>query len=428
MGTLEKRKSLLWCLQLLWANRRLLLKAAVCAFLASVLVALLIPVKFQSSTRLMPPDNSSNSGLGLLASLAGGGVGGGAGLGGLASVAGGLLGTKTSSDLFIGILNSENIQDAIIDQFQLKKVYRDSKIEDARISLHKRTEVSADRKSGIITINVTDHDPQRAAGIARAYVDELDRVVAQVSTSSARRERIFLEERLKSTKIELDAAAKHFGEFASTNTAIDINAQGKATVEAAATLQGEMIAAQSQLEGMKQAFTDDNVRVRSLKARIDELNNKLKEIGGIGGRVGVPGDNSLFPSIRRLPILGVTYADLSRQTRIDQAIYEQLTQQYEMARVQEAKDIPTVKVLDAAIVPTKKTFPPRKVVVILGTILGVAIAIAWVLVKAQWDAVEASDPRKMFAVEVFSTAQTWVPQIVRKEAAGESKGRCSTFR
>ncbi len=280
MGTSEKRNSLLWYLQLFWANRRFLLKAAVCAILASVFVASLIPVKYQSATRLMPPDNNSNSGLGLLASLAGGSAGGSAGLGGLAGMAGGLLGVKTSSDLFIGILNSENIQDALIDQFQLKKVYHDSKIEDARISLHKRTEVSADRKSGIISISVTDHNPQRAAEIARAYVNELDRVMAQVSTSSARRERIFLEERLKSVKAELDDAAKNFGEFASNNTAIDISAQGKATVEAAATLQGEMIAAQSQLEGMKQAFTDDNVRIRSLKARIDELDNKLKEIGG----------------------------------------------------------------------------------------------------------------------------------------------------
>src|SRR5207253_8490216 len=129
---------------------------------------------------------------------------------------------QSSGALFVGILGSETVQDRLIEEFILKKLYHDSNIEDSRKALSKHTDVAEDRKSGIFTIAVTDHDAKRAAAMARAYVNELDRLVAQVSTSSARRERIFLEGRLQSVKTDLDLAARNFSDFASKNTAIDI--------------------------------------------------------------------------------------------------------------------------------------------------------------------------------------------------------------
>ena len=317
----------------------------------------------------------------------------------------------------MGILGSETVQDALIDEFHLKKVYHDSKIEDARKDLSERTDVSEDRKSGIITIAVTDHDPKRAAAMAQSYVNQLDRLVAQVSTSSARRERIFLEGRLQDVKTDLDLAARNFSEFASKNTAIDIPEQGKAMVEAAAGLQGQLIAAQSELSGLRAIYSDNNVRVRTVEARVNELDKKLNEIGGSEVGNGKT-DNSLYPSIRKLPLLGVTYADLFRQTKIQETVYELLTQQYEMAKVEEAKEIPTVKVLDAAIVPTKKTFPPRTVIVILGMMLGATMAMSWVMAKTRWDAVEESDPRKAFAIEVYTTMRPRLPPFQRNGTNG----------
>jgi uncharacterized protein involved in exopolysaccharide biosynthesis len=417
--TSESQESLLPHLQLFWANRRFLLRTGIYAVLASTLIAFLIPVRYQSMTRLMPPDGQSGSGLGLIAAMAGQT---GAGLGGLAGLAGDLLGVKSSGALFVGILNSETVQDALIDRFQLEKLYRDSKIEDARKDLAERTDVSEDRKSGIISIAVTDHDPKRAAAMAQSYVSELDRLVAQVSTSSARRERIFLEGRLQKVKTDLDAAAKNFSDFASKNTAIDIPAQGKAMVEAAATLQGQLIAAQAELSGLQQIYTDGNVRVRAAKARINELHKKLNELGGTGTQDELKSDNSLYPSIRKLPLLGVQYADLYRQTKIQETVYELLTQQYELAKVQEAKEIPTVKVLDAAMVPTKKSFPPRTVIMVLGTVLGVALAMTWIVGKTRWDAVEASDPRKVLAMEVLATMRARVPKFSRNGASADSNG------
>ncbi len=257
--------------------------------------------------------------------------------------------------------------------------------------------------------------------MARAYVDELDLIVAQVTTSSARRERIFLEGRLREVKTDLDAAAEKFSDFASKNTAIDIPEQGKAMVEAAAGLQGQVIAAQSELSGLRAIYSDNNVRVRTVEAQVNELNQKLNEIAGAGMPGGANSDNLLYPSIRKLPLLGVTYADLYRQTKIQETVYQLLTQQYEMAKVEEAKEIPTVKVLDAAMVPTKKTFPPRTVVVALGTLLGMAFAITWVLGKTRWDELDADDPRKAFAVEVYTSVRASVHPFPQDGAHGNSK-------
>jgi uncharacterized protein involved in exopolysaccharide biosynthesis len=408
-------------LRLLWQSRRFLLRAALCAFLASALIALLIPNRYRAVTRLMPPDGQSGIGMGILAALTGkAGPGSLGGLGGLGAMAGDFLGVKSSGALFVGVVNSQTVQDRLIGEFDLQKVYWDSKIEDARKHLAEHTDVSEDRKSGIITIEVTDRDPQRSAAMARAYVNELDRLVAQVSTSSARRERIFLEERLKTVKAELNTAARNFSSFASKNTALDIPAQGKATVEAAANLQGRLIAAEAELSGLRQIYTNNNVRVRAAEARVNELQQKLNEIGGSDSQGNENEARMLFPSIRKLPILGVTYADLYLQTKIQETVFELLTQQYEMAKVQEAKEIPSVKVLDAAIVPTKKTFPPRAVLTVLGTLVGLSAAITWIFLKTRWDSLEASDPGKVFAAEVLTTMRTSLSRFSRNGASGDS--------
>lgn len=414
----EEPVRLLPYLQLLWKSRRFLLRATFSAFLASVLITILIHNQYHAVARLMPPDTQSASGLGLLAAMSGkSGISGFSG-----GIANDLLGVKSSGALFVGIVGSQTVQDRVIHDFDLQRIYGDSKIEDARNDLAQHTDVGEDRKSGIITIGVTDRDPKRAAAMAHAYVDELDRLVAQVSTSSARRERIFLEERLKTVKVELDSTAKNFSNFASKNTAIDIPAQGKAMVEAAASLQGRLIAAQAELSGLQQIYTNNNVRVRSAEARVKELQQKLNELGRGNPADDSKEENALYPSIRRLPVLGVTYADLFLQTKIQATVFELLTQQYETAKVQEAKEIPSVKVLDAPVVPTKKSFPPRTVLTILGTLFGLVAAMGWVVAKTNWDAVDAGHPRKVFATEVLTTMRTSLPGLSRNGAGGDSNG------
>lgn len=387
-------------LRVMWERRRFLLRWTVIGLVLGLVVGFLIPSRYVATTQLMPPDNQSGNGAAaFLAAASRSGSG-------LAGLAGDLLGTKNSGALFVGILSSRTVRDRLIEQFDLRKEYGVLKMEDARSVLATHTGVSEDRKSGIISISVWDHSPQRSADLAGAYVRELDRLVAEVSTSAAKRERIFLEGRLHAVKQDLDTSATKFSEFASKNTAIDIPAQGKAMVEAAAILQGQYIVAESELQGLEAIYTDQNVRVRALRARVSELRTQLGKVLGEAGGAGAPSpknDPSLYPSIRQLPVLGVTYADLYRQTKIQETVYELLTQQYELAKVQEAKEIPSVKVLDAAVVPTKKSFPPRGVFTAAGAVLFFLGACAWIFANRTYASIDPQDPRKLLAEEVALT-------------------------
>lgn len=394
------RERVLARLRLLWLRRRFLVRTVVVGSLIATLLAFLIHERFESTTRLMPPDSQGTGTLALMAGLAGQS-------GALSGAASDLLGIKSTGALFVGVLQSRTVQDRIIQRFDLKNVYGSPLEQTARQSLAQNTGISEDRKSGIISLTVTDRDPKHAALIAGAYVEELNTLMAQLTTSSAHRERVFLEERLNAVKQDLESAEKDFSQFASKNGAVDITEQGKAMVGAAATLDGQLIAAQSELEGLRQIYTDNNVRVRSIQARIAELRNQLQKLDGKSGNAppseSQTSSDAPYPTLRQLPVLGVPYEDKFRQLKIEEAVFETLTKEYELAKVQEAKEIPTVKVLDAPEVPEKKSYPPRLLIMFLGTILTMTMAVVWVVGVASWQEIDPDDPRKLFAHEVLGT-------------------------
>ena len=397
----------------LWSRRKVLAKFAGWGAAASVLIAVLIPSRFTSTTRLMPPDSPQGQGLAMFAAAAGR-------LGGnLSSIGNELLGLKTSDDLFAGVLLSRTVQDDLITKFDLRKVYRVRRWVDARKELTSDTDIGIDRKSGILTIQVTDNDPKRACAMAQEYVTQLNNVVTLLNTSSAHRERIFLEERLSEVKQELEASEKEFSQFASKNGAIDIKEQGKAMVEAAALLEGQLIAARTELQGLRQIFTDNNVRVRSMQARVNELELQIRKMGGTATTAdnAASPDNAVYPSIRKLPLLGVTYADLFRHTKVEEAVFETLTQQYELAKVQEAKEVPSVKVLDPADVPEKKVFPPRILLVLTGTFLALAMGVLWVLLSDRWRKTDPQDPGKLLVLEVVSSVKPQLVYVAQQRSA-----------
>jgi capsule polysaccharide export protein KpsE/RkpR len=428
-------------LRLLWGRRKFFLQAAAIGLLASTLLAFLIPKSYTSTTQLMPPDPQSTSGMAMMAAMtakAGGG---------LAGMAGDLLGLKNSGALFIGILRSQTSQDRLIQQFDLRKVYGKRLVIDARMKLDENTSISEDRKSGIITISVTDHSAQRAAALASAYVDQLNSLVSELSTSSAHRERVFLEERLKVAKQDLDDASNQLARFSSKNNTLDIQQEGKAMLDAAGAIAGEMIAAQSQLEGLRQIYTDSHPRVRSLNARVAELRKQLEKLSGTQPRdasgaapSGQPGDPPSgqasglpYPTIKSLPLLGAKYAEHYRRAKIQETVYEMLTGQYELAKVQEAKETPSVKVLDPARIPEKKSFPPRLAILFLGTFLVCAMSVVWVLGSARWEEVDPQDPRKVFVQEVAGSLKARIPWASRNGdtpglSAQESKDGVSSQR
>lgn len=388
--------------RLLWTSRWLLMRAAVAGLVFATAIAFLIPNRYSSTVKLMPPDQSLNSGAAMLASLTGQ-LGGG--LTGLAENA---LGMKTSGALFEGILKSDTVQDDLIQKFNLQKIYGTAYLEDTRKTLAAHTTISDDEKSGLISISVSDRDPKRAAAMVQEYVNELNWVVTHLSTSSAHRERVFLDERLKQVGANLKEAENSFSQFASEKGAIDVPNQGRAMVSAAATLQGQLIAAESQLQGLRQIYTDKDVRVRAVQARVDQMRSSLQKIAGKNADEKSSA-GELFPSISQLPVLGVTYSDLLRQAKVQETVLATLTQEDELAKVQEAKEVPSVNVLDPPLVPQKKSFPPHLLIMLLGGFFAFTLAVVWVLAEAQWDETPPDDPRKIVALEMAANIKALFP-------------------
>jgi len=197
-------------------------------------------------------------------------------------------------------------------------------------------------------------------------------------------------------------------------------------IEDAATLEGQLIGAQTELESLRQMYTDNNVRVRATQARVDELRRQLQRLGGKSDTdtpTGDPADQSMYPSIRKLPLLGVNYADLYRRTKIQEAIFETLTQEYELAKVEEAKETPSVKVLDPAEVPEKKSSPHRLWIILGGTVFCFLAGMGWMLGGSTWAEIDPHDPGKVFAQEVFQTIRSHIPSSSSNGSAiGVEKG------
>lgn len=399
--------------RLLWTHRVFLRRALAAGLVAGVLIAWSIPSEYQSTVQLMPPDSPSNGGFQMLAALAA------KTSGGMGLMAGDALGIKSAGSLFIGILRSRTVEDRLVARFQLKNVYR-AKLEEAACQkLAGNTGISEDRKSGIITLTVSDHERQQARAMAMAYVEELNRLVAELSTSSAHRERVFLEERLAAVKQDLDRATRELGEFSSQNATLNVKDQGRAMLEEAAALQGELIAAESQRQSLETIYTPGNYRVRAVQAQVSELQDQLRKLRGKGEEK--ENGDSLYPSLRELPLFGMKYADLYRQTKIQEAVFETLTQQYEVAKVQEAKETPSVKMLDEASLPEVRSFPPRTLIALLCAFTVLLGASAWIVARQRWERMDAADPKKQFAQEVFdglNSAMPWAsPNGSRWQAA-----------
>jgi uncharacterized protein involved in exopolysaccharide biosynthesis len=406
--------------RVLWEHRRLLARVTTIAFGISLGIAFAIPKQYKSTTSIMPPDQQSSSAM-LLAALAGH-VGS---LGALGSLAGGLAGAHTSSELFIDLLRSGTVSGHLIDRFNLQHVYRKRYRIDTAKHLAHLTKITEDKKSGVITIEVEDTDRQRARNLAQGYLDELNQLVVQTNTSAAHRERVFIEQRMHTVQADLEDAEQKLSQFSSSSNAIDIKEQTRATVDAGARVQAELIVEQSGLQSLKQVYGDGNVRVRESEARIASLQSQLQRMAGSPPS---PGDDALhetgqnpesignsaelYPPLRSLPRLAVPYADLYRRVQVQEAVFQLLTQQYEAARIEEAKDVPPVNVIDPPGIPEKKSFPPRLWVTLLLTFFAFACTSAILLARHYWNAIANHDPRKELAAEVLPVLRHRVRSIL----------------
>ncbi len=412
--------------QVLWRHRVLLLRIAAIALVVNFGLVFLIPLRYESTARIMPPEHSGSDAA-MFAALAGRALGGDT-LGGLAAS---MLGTHNTGALFVDLLRSGSVTGNIIDRFQLQSVYHTRYKVDAAKSLVKRTVIVQDKKSGVITLTVTDTDPRRARDLAQAYLDELNVLVNRTSTSSAHQERIFIERRLDAVRRDLDRTQQAMSDFSSTHTTVDIREQTRATVDAAAKLQAELIVSRGELQSLQQIYGDENVRVRAAQARLANLKREIGKLGGSSAELTPDSDPAAhhdsspadpepdsYPPLRQLPRLAVPFANLYRNVRVQENIFELLTQQYEIARIQEAKDIPVVNIIDAPGIPEKKSFPRRKLTTLIMTMLVLAATSAWLIGRHHWNTLSPLDPRRVFAAEIFDTLhpKRWPCRFMRRPA------------
>jgi len=389
--------------ELLWKERRFLVRSTVYFLAIVAIIAFVLPNHYTAVTRLMPANYGSGSSMALaLPSLSEDGVTAGGALG----MASKLLGISTSGDLLAGVIRSETVENGVIKKLDLMSVYSDKYLEDCRKHLESHTSVVIDPKTDIISISVSDKKPARAAQIANAYVAELNAALADMNTSSAHRERVFLEQRLQQIQQQSETDAKEFALFASQNAAVDIPDQARSMVAAGAQLQSQLIVAQAELKGLEQIYSDNNARVRAARARVDELENQVNRFGGKNVNPTTDaslGEDQLYPSVRQLPLLGVKYLDLYRRSKVDDAVFELLTKEYEVAKIQEAREIPTAQVLDVALAPEKKSSPHRLLIMLSSILIGFILSSTYVIGCAVWENTDEGDRRKQLASEIFST-------------------------
>lgn len=355
------------------------------AFIVSIIISFLLPKIYASTTSILPPqqENSLSVGMAAASQFAGNSLGG---------LAGGFLGLKSPSDLWVGILKSETIQDAIISRFDLKTLYQEKTIEDTRKALNKNVSIRKS-KEDIISIIVQDKDPKRASEIANAFVEELDRVNKGIMMTSGGRMRAFVEKRLNEEKIELERTEEQVKEFLENNGAVKLDDQSKAIIETIGKVKGQLMAKEVELQTLLSFATPNNPQAELLKSQVEELRGSLRELeeGKRGERLST---KSIFIPTAKIPDLALQYARLLRDAKVQETLYGFLTQQYEMARIQEAKDSPTVQVLDVAKVPERKARPKRTVIIVLFTLTAAlgAVFICLLMEKLQELKVEMGSP------------------------------------
>ncbi len=351
-------------------RKKLLSYVITIAAIASTAGVFLIPVKYTAESVILTPQQAQPS-LSALIQLAG--VGTGAGLSGLSLLSG--FG-RNPSDLYVGILNSRTIADALINKFSLKQVYGVPDFDRARKHLSRNTTIKAGRDT-LIHIEVEDGSPQRAAALANAYVDELFLQNAHVALSEASQRRLFFEQQLAKEKDSLADA-----EIALRNTQqftglIEPGGQAEVILRSTSQLHAEILAVQAQLAGMSTYVTNTNPRYQMLKNEQGALQaelSKLEKGSHEGGAPEIP--------VGKLPQAALEYLRKYRDLKYHEALYQALAQQYEAARLDEAKAAPLIQVIDRAVVPERKSWPPRAVLILLTTTLSALIAILYLFVRS----------------------------------------------
>lgn len=356
----------------------------VCVVVA--IISLFLPSWYTAETTVLPPEEESPV-LALSTSF----------LGGFSPSSGMSLPFMASpSDIFAAILKSRTVAESVIKKEDLMEVYRVDDISDALKELNSHTKIAV-TSEGIVSLEFEDKDKNRAARVANLFVEELDRINQKTNISRAKSTRIFIEERLAQTQRELTLAEENLKKFKEKHKTIALDVQMRAAIQSAADLKAELALNEIQLNVLREAMSESHPQIRELKTKIKEIEKQLSfmEFGDSEKK-----ENKLLDvPFSAVPSLSLELARLTREVRIQEVLFELLTQQYEQAKIQETKDTPTIQVLDRAVPPEKKTRPKRAFLVGIAGIVSLFLSIVFVFALEYFKNSKARNPEEFKKLE-----------------------------
>jgi len=339
-------------------------KVVLGAAILAAIVAFLLPKTYTATTRIMPPQQTQSS---LASAIVGQ-------LGPLASMAGTNLNlTKNPSDVYIYILHSRTIADDLIGRFSLMQVYKEKIHSKAVDALRDHTEISSGHEGGI-SILVSDHDPQRAADIANAYVDELKKLTQTLAVTEAGRRRIFFEHEVQQAMDDLSKAELGMKKTQEETGILMLEPQSRAMLEGLASLHGQVAVKEAQVQAMRSFAADENPDLKRAESELAAMRIELSRL-----EAGKVGDSFTDIDLRKVPEKGLVYVRALRELKYREAVYEAMSKQYEIARVDEAKDAAIIQVLDKAVPPEIRSSPKRSLIVLTVVVLTLFMVSLYVL-------------------------------------------------
>jgi tyrosine-protein kinase Etk/Wzc len=350
-------------------------------------LTLLIPDRYTARAQILPPQSQSGSSalLGQLGSLTG--------------LSGGAL--KNPNDTYIGMLNSRTVADNLIAQFKLAQVYDKKRNSDTRLELQNSSSILSS-KENVIMIDVTDKDPKLAADLANAYVTELQKLTSTVAVTEAARRRLFFEKQLQKTKNDLLQAEVNMRQTQEKTGLIRPNEQAEGVIKAAASIKAEIAAKEVELGALRTFATTSNPEVQRAQSELAGLRTQLSKIERGPGA----GQGDISVAIRAIPEVGLEYIRNMRELKYQETLLELFAKQFELAKVDEAKEGALVQVLDVAVVPDKKASPKRSLLVFLSGIIAFVLALVYVFFGEIKDKMK-SNPENASRLAVLAQYRKW---------------------
>lgn len=353
-------------------RKRVVLRTTLIFAVLAIVVSLLLPVQYTATLTLLPPQEGSAMGAAMASQLGN--------LGGVAALAGGSLGLKNPNDRYVAMLQSRTVEDAMVQRYGLMQEYRKRYLSDARRAFQDHTTVDGSGKDGLIHITVEDHDAQRAAELANGYVDQYRGLSQHLATTEASQRRLFFQQELEQAKNNLANAEVGLEQSEQKTGVIQPDSQARALIESAATLRAQITAREVQIEGMQTYATGQNSELIQAQQELAGLRAQLAKLGGSEDSSG---SEVLIPK-GLVPKAGMEYVRRLRDVKYYETIFDILARQFELAKLDEAKEGALIQVVDPAIPPDRRSFPKRSLIVLGATFAGFFIGVFIALIQAGW--------------------------------------------